>query len=110
MSADEFSIRACYGDNAAKYCPHTLDEMGSKFNHPGDYSAGSFTNCQSASGPFPAYFNGTEYHQGDLPQPEAHKPARTWNCHSFGGIKGGMVRKLPYRRRWEPAQDDFQDM
>ncbi|UZJ52291.1 hypothetical protein CBS101457_001611 [Exobasidium rhododendri] len=109
MSADEFSIRVCYGDNAAKYCPHTLDEMGSRFNHPGDYSEGSFTNCLSDSGHFPAYFKGKEFHQGDTPVPTGHKPARTYNCRSYNGINGGMAKVLPYRRS-EPMRDDFEDV
>jgi hypothetical protein len=110
MSATEFSIRACYGDNATKYCPHTLDEMGSQFNHPGDYTDGTFTACLSESGKFPAYFNGTEWRQGQKPVPKGHKAARTYNCRSFSGIRGGMAKQLPYRRSEPQRADDFEDI
>ena len=109
MSANEFSIRACYGPNAARYCPHTLDEMGSQFNHPGDYSEGSFSNCDSESGHYPNVFKGKEFHQGDKPVPKGHKAAKTTNCRSYKGIKSGMAKKLPYRRS-EPVRDDFEDV
>jgi hypothetical protein len=34
MSVNEFSFRACYGPNAANFCPHTLDEV-STADYPG---------------------------------------------------------------------------
>lgn len=103
MSATEFSIRGCYGKNATKYCPHTLDTMGSQFNHPGNYSIGSFDDCEAESGHFPAIFNGKEFHQGDKPIPKPHKPGKTFNCHKVDPPKNDLAEKLPYRRA-EPVR------
>lgn len=109
MSATEFSIRACYGANAAAYCPHTLDEMGSQFNHPGSYQKGTFDNCDSDSGHFPNVFRGSTFHQGDAKTPNGHKPAATFNCRPFKTVKNGPAKQTPYRRS-EPARSDFEDV
>lgn len=98
QSASEFSIRACYGDNATNYCPHTLDEMGSQFNHPGNYDAGSFDNCDADPGHFPAVFKGKTFHQGDKPTPKPHKPGKTYNCTKVAGVHPGAAKHTPYRR------------
>lgn len=106
MSATEFSFRACYGNNAANFCPHTLDEMGSQFNHPGNYAKGSFDNCDSDSGHFPAIFKGSTFHQGDKKTPSGHKAAKVSNCAAVKTVKNGPAKQTPYRRA-EPVR--FED-
>lgn len=108
MSATEFSIRACYGDNATNFCPHTLDEMGSQFNHPGSYKKGSFDNCDANSGHFPAVFKGSTFHQGDKKTPSGHKPGASSNCQPVKTVKNGPAAQTPYRRS-EPVRAEFDD-
>ena len=115
MSADTFSFRACYGDDAASYCPHTLDEMGSEFNHPGNYDTGSFDNCEADSGHFPNVFKGSTFTQGAasvsisrfappviltffLQTPKGHKPGHSSNCQPVATVKNGKAKHTPYRR------------
>jgi hypothetical protein len=79
--------------------------MGSKFNHPGNYDVGYFSQCESDSGHFPAIFNGKEYHQGDPNPPKGHKAPPTRNCKYWQSLKMGRNAKvIPYRRSFF---DDF---
>ncbi|WFD01975.1 hypothetical protein MOBT1_000656 [Malassezia obtusa] len=91
MSADEFSIRGCWGDDAKKYCPHIYDEMGSYFNEPGNYQAGSFEDCDAEAGHFPGIYRGSTFWQGQNHTPGPHKPGKSSNCKSFGSVSNGRA-------------------
>lgn len=51
MSYQQFCIRICIDENekvkAAEQCQHTLDEMGCNWVMPGDYTNGTFTECEA---------------------------------------------------------------
>lgn len=53
MSANQFCLRICISENAtysaALQCQHTLDEMGCEWVMPGDYTEGTFTECDGDS-------------------------------------------------------------
>jgi hypothetical protein len=104
MSATEFSFRACYGANATSFCPHTLDEMGSRFNHPGNYKKGSFDNCDANSGHFPAVFKGSTFYQGAKHTPKGHKPGASSNCVPVATVSNQLASPTPYRRRSYPVR------
>ncbi|WFC97848.1 hypothetical protein MYAM1_000568 [Malassezia yamatoensis] len=91
MSATEFSIRGCWGSNAASYCPHIYDEMGSYFNEPGNYRKGSFEDCDAEPGHFPGVFHGSTFYQGNGHTPDAHKPGASSNCKSFSSVSNGRA-------------------
>lgn len=96
MSATEYSIRGCWGDNAAQYCPHIYDEMGSYFNEPGRYEAGSFENCDADPGHFPGVYHGSTFWQGQDHTPGPHKPGSSSNCHSYSSVSNGYAVKPLY--------------
>ena len=96
MSATEYSIRGCWGDNAAQYCPHIYDEMGSYFNEPGRYAAGSFENCDADPGHFPGVYHGSTFWQGQDHTPAPHKPGSSSNCHSYSSVSNGYAVKPLY--------------
>ncbi|CAD6582064.1 MAG: hypothetical protein TREMPRED_003165 [Tremellales sp. Tagirdzhanova-0007] len=49
MSYNQFCLRICISENAtvsaAVQCQHTLDELGCEWVMPGDYTEGTFTEC-----------------------------------------------------------------
>lgn len=51
MSFQQFCIRICIAESdnvtAALQCQHTLDEMGCNWVMPGDYTNGTFTECEA---------------------------------------------------------------
>lgn len=99
MSATEFSLRACFGPGATKYCPHTMDIMGAQFNHPGNYDIGYFDECDADSGEWPAWYNGKEWHQGDSYTPAAHPAGKRYNCKQYNKLsEGNSAKVIPYRR------------
>lgn len=66
MSYQQFCLRICIAENstysAAIECQHTLDEMGCAWVMPGDYTNGTFTDCEADSAYPPGVYplaNGT---------------------------------------------------
>ena len=56
-SYNELSLRACFpGSDAARYCQHIYDVMGSRWNHPGNYGSG-FDSCNSKPVTYPVSGN-----------------------------------------------------
>ncbi|KAK0548344.1 hypothetical protein OC845_003616, partial [Tilletia horrida] len=87
---NEFSFRACIGNNAADWCPHIYDLQGSEWNHPGRYEEGIFENCDADNERgYPGVFHGHRWTQEDAgPVPDGHKPGRTYNCRPIH-LRGG---------------------
>lgn len=98
MSADEYSLRACYGGNAKEWCPHVYDEMGSYFNSPGRYNAGKFEDCDAEPGDWPGVYHGSTFHQGDKHTPAAQKAGSSSNCRHYSTVSNGPAKQNPYRR------------
>lgn len=99
MSADEFSIRACWGGWAKQWCPHIYDEMGASFNSPGKYDEGSFEDCEGEEGEWPGVYSGSTFYQGQDQTPDAQKAGATSNCKSYSTVSNRAVNDKPYRRR-----------
>jgi hypothetical protein len=82
MSYDQFCLRICTAEtssiSAALQCQHTLDEMGCQWVMPGDYTNGTFTDCQADAAVPPGLY----------PQPNGSTSTfaqRYTNSDSIGG-------------------------
>ena len=99
MSAYEFSFRAAYGPNAAKYAPHIYDVMGAYFNsNRGKFQKGVFEDCQGDSGKFPGVYKGSTFYQGQAKTPAPHKAAPSSNCREYKTVRNGPAPQKAYRR------------
>ncbi|KAK0521986.1 hypothetical protein OC834_006454 [Tilletia horrida] len=101
MAYNEFSMRACIGPNAKKYCPHIYDLQGSEWNHPGRYQGGLFEQCDAVEGPMPGrYTSGTStsvFHQGDGSNPPGQAPGASSNCREYASISTGPAAYTPIK-------------
>ncbi|ORY88150.1 hypothetical protein BCR35DRAFT_302083 [Leucosporidium creatinivorum] len=94
LAYNELSIRACLpGSDAARWCPHVYDVMGSEWNHPGNYKKGTFDSCTAKDVSYPPGVykkNGklSTWYQGVNPTPAAHAPAASSKCTSYKTIGG----------------------
>lgn len=68
ISYQQFCLRICISASeqwdAALMCQHTLDEMGCEWVMPGDYTNGTFTECEADAALPPGIYpnaNGTGY-------------------------------------------------
>lgn len=91
ISDNDFSLRACWGPNASRYCPHVYDEMGSYFNEPGNYKQHSFDECEGDEGQFPGVYGTSTFWQGESSTPDPHRPGKSSECRSFSTVHNGMA-------------------
>ncbi|KAH9941889.1 uncharacterized protein BXZ73DRAFT_75053 [Epithele typhae] len=92
MAANEFCIRVCKdGPKAPALCQHIYDVMGCEWNMPGDYSAGSFDQCQGDTGEPMGVYGTSTFHQGQPSTPDAHPAPPKSMCTPVGSIKNGVA-------------------
>lgn len=89
VSNDEFCVRLCKpGPSATTFCAHIYDELGCRWNIPGDYDDAGFTSCASDDvipmGLYPQADGSTStFFQGEPVTPSAHPPAASSSCSTF---------------------------
>lgn len=99
MSAYEFSFRAAYGPQAAKYAPHVYDVMGAYYNTNGaKFQKGVFEDCEGESGPFVGIYGTSTFRQGQKKTPAAHRPAASSDCKQYKTVSNGPAPQKAYRR------------
>ncbi|PWN88535.1 hypothetical protein FA10DRAFT_268718 [Acaromyces ingoldii] len=93
MSYNQFCMRACWGNNAAKHCEHIYDVMGCRWNMPSErgYTADVFESCEGEVAPFQGIYGDSTFRQGEAVTPEAHPPAPSSNCQPISTISHGLL-------------------
>ncbi|KAL9935223.1 hypothetical protein V8E36_005571 [Tilletia maclaganii] len=94
LSSTGYSIRACVGPNAKKFCPHEYDLQGSQWNEPANYDDNVFEDCQGKEGSPPGIYtkkNGqvSTWHQGIKPTPPAQPAGASSSCTRYATISNG---------------------
>lgn len=79
--------------------------QGSQWNDAGRYDAGIFENCEAETGEKPGIYNNKRWHQGEKPEPEAHKPGKLLGCKRFNGFSRGKAKLIPGSRRRMDEED-----
>lgn len=92
LSDTDFSLRACWGPNATQYCPHVYDELGSRFNEPGNYASGTFEECEGDEGKFPGVYGTSTFWQGESHTPKPHQPGSSSECQTYASVRHGMAK------------------
>ncbi|KAI0066786.1 hypothetical protein BV25DRAFT_1776966, partial [Artomyces pyxidatus] len=92
VSDSEFCFRGCKdGPNAPALCEHIYDVMGCFWNMPGDYDAGSFSQCKGDSGEPMGVYGTSTFFQGEPNTPPAHPAPATSSCTPVSTIGNGLA-------------------
>ncbi|CAO1625170.1 unnamed protein product [Sympodiomycopsis kandeliae] len=90
MSWNQFCLRACWGERAARQCEHKYDIMGCAFNIPANYGDG-FESCDGDIAQLQGIYGSSTFNQGDAQTPAPHPAPSSSNCQQASSISNGLL-------------------